>query len=125
MTYAQARKAGWGSCARTLTTMNQPTRTIEIELHSDVLSYYVGQNIILQRLIKRENDAGITSISTIRFLREELDEVRERISELTVEALVTTGIDRDHLIRAELRIGQTDPSAVRIVGIAELVATGH
>ena len=93
---------------------------VEVALTSDVLAFYVGQDVLLKQLLAEANKAPVASLATIQSLRRRRAEVRELLSEAGVEALVNRGIPRERLLRAEVRVLQDSAEEVRIVGIAYL-----
>ena len=108
------------TACRTLTAMNGIPHRVEIQLTSDALAFHVGQEVMLRQLIVQENAQEVSSLVLINRLRAQRDKVRERISEAGIDALVAQGVDRELLLRAEIRVVQEDEDSVTIFGIAHL-----
>lgn len=106
---------------RTVTgMMNGTPEKLEVQLTSDALAFYVGQDVLLRRLIAQENAKEVSSLVFINRLRHEREKVRELISDIGVDALIAHGIDRDKLLRAEIRVVNEAEGSVVIYGIAHL-----
>jgi len=100
--------------------MNGTPEKLEVQLTSDALAFYVGQEVLLRRLIAQENAKEVSSLVFINRLRHEREKVRELISDIGVDALIAHGIDRDKLLRAEIRVINEAEGSVVIYGIAHL-----
>lgn len=100
--------------------MNLDAHTVtQHTLSTDALAYYVGQDMLIKRLLQEAQGRRVVDATHIARLKALREEVREAMSNLGLSELAKQGVDRYRVQRAEIRVSLSGDD-VTIIGAAQL-----